>query len=87
MLNSSSDEYEVPWLEWIPLAVVVENTSTSNDNVNLVLCVRSRWPWQWRETAEREHGLQGAALENSDGMLACWTWYSFLSVGNMDHSA
>jgi hypothetical protein len=39
MLDSSSHEQKVAWLEYLPLAVVKQDASAPDDDVNLVLLV------------------------------------------------
>src|SRR5262245_65906883 len=69
MLGSRGHEQEIARPERVPLAVMEEDAAAADDNVNLVLGVRGRRPRERREAAEREHGLQGAALQHADGVL------------------
>ena len=87
MLGSRSHEQKIARLERVPLAVMKEDAAATEDDVNLVLGVRSRRPRQRGEATEREHGLQGAALQHAHRVLAGGARETRLSLGKMDHTA
>src|SRR5262249_29799317 len=87
MLGSRSHEQEIARPERVPLAVMKEDAAAADDNVNLVLGVRRRRPRERRKATEREHGLQGAALQKADGVLARRAGNTRLGLGKADDLA
>jgi hypothetical protein len=84
MLGSRSHEQKVACLEWVPLAIVKEDTSAADDDVDLVLCVRNLLV---RGHREGEFYIKGAALQKADGVLARGARDTRLSLSNTDHTA
>jgi hypothetical protein len=87
MLDSRGHEEEIAWPERVPPAVVKEDAAPMDDDVDLVLLVRRRLALARHESPERELGVEGAPLQDPDGVLAREARDVPLSIGNMDHAA
>jgi hypothetical protein len=84
LLGPGGDEQDVARLERLPPVLVKEDTSPANNEVDLVLRVRRLLP---RALRDGKGYIKGAAPQNHDGVLACGSGDTRLSIGKTHHAA